>query len=284
MKCLRTEKPKPDKYRCSRMDMMVLTVFLGALVGIVMGLTGAGGGILAVPLLVFGLHLTIVEAGPVAMLAVGISATVGALLGLKANIVRYRATLLIAVSGILMAPLGVWIANRLDTRLMNLIFAAVLGWVAYKTLYEIYRKDPELQIKDAPPCIRNNHSGRFIWTNTCAVALSLSGTIAGALSGLLGVGGGFVIVPALQRYTDFDMQSVIATSLAIIALVSLTSVGASVYAGHLNFGIGLPFVTGSVLGMGAASIIGPRLPQKYLKTAFGIMCFIVAIAMIVKVL
>ena len=89
------------------MDMMVLTVFLGALVGIVMGLTGAGGGILAVPLLVFGLHLTIVEAGPVAMLAVGISATVGALLGLKANIVRYRATLLIAVSGILMAPLGV---------------------------------------------------------------------------------------------------------------------------------------------------------------------------------
>ena len=101
---------------------------------------------------------------------------------------------------------------------------------------------------------------------------------------MLGVGGGFVIVPALQRYTDLDMQSVIATSLAIIALVSLTSVGASVYAGYLNFGIGLPFATGSILGMGAASIIRPRLPQKYLKTAFGIMCFMVAIAMIVKTL
>ena len=261
-----------------------MTVFLGTLVGIVMGLTGAGGGILAVPLLVFGLNLTIVEAGPVAMLAVGISAAVGALIGLKANIVRHRASLLIAVSGILMAPLGVWIANRLDTRLLNLIFAAVLGWVAYKTLYEIYRKDTELELKDAPPCIRNDHGGRFIWTNTCAIALSLSGTIAGALSGLLGVGGGFVIVPALQRYTDLDMQSVIATSLTIIAMVSITSVGASVYAGHLNFEIALPFTTGSALGMGTASIIRPRLRQKYLKIAFGVMCFMVAMTMIVKVL
>ena len=261
-----------------------MSIFLGTLVGIVMGLTGAGGGILAVPLLVFGLNLTIVEAGPVAMLAVGISAAVGALIGLKANIVRHRASLLIAISGILVAPLGVWIAYRLDTRLLNLIFAAVLGWVAYKTLYDIYRKDPELELKDTPTCIRNDYSGRFIWTNTCAIALSLSGTIAGALSGLLGVGGGFVIVPALQRYTDLDMQSVIATSLAIIALVSLTSVGASVYAGYLNFGIALPFASGSVLGMVVASIIRPRLPQKYLKTAFDIMCFMVAVAMIVKTL
>lgn len=266
------------------MDMMVISIFLGALVGIMMGLTGAGGGILAVPLLVFGLNLTILEAGPVAMLAVGISAAVGALFGLKANIVRHRASLLIATSGILLAPLGVWIAYRLDARLMSLLFAAVLGWVAYKTLYDIYQKDTELQLKDAPPCIRNNYSGRFIWTNSCAVALSLSGAIAGTLSGLLGVGGGFVIVPALQRYTDLDMQSVIATSLAIIALVSLTSVGASVYAGLLNFGIALPFAIGSVLGMGAASMIRPRLPQKYLKIAFGIMCFMVAITMIVKIL
>lgn len=257
-----------------------MIVFLGVLVGIVMGLTGAGGGILAVPLLVFGLHLTIVEAGPVAMLAVGTSAAVGALLGLKANIVRHRATLLIAFSGILMAPLGVWIAYRLDTRLMSLIFAGVLGWVAYKTFHEIYWQNLEAKFESAPPCIRNDYSGRFIWTNSCAVALSLSGAIAGTLSGLLGVGGGFVIVPALQRYTDLAMQSVVATSLAVITVVSLTSVAASFSAGHLDFGIALPFAAGSMAGMGAASMLRPRLSQKYLKTAFGIMCFVVAVAMI----
>ena len=89
------------------MEMLILSVFFGALVGILMGLTGAGGGILAVPLLVFGMHLTIVEASPAALLAVGTAAAVGAFFGLKANLVRHRATLLIAGSGILMAPLVV---------------------------------------------------------------------------------------------------------------------------------------------------------------------------------
>lgn len=261
------------------MDVMII-IFLGILVGLVMGLTGAGGGILAVPLLVFSLDLPIVEAAPAAMLAVGISAAVGALLGLKANIVRYRATLLIAFCGILMAPLGIWIAYRLDTRLMSLLFAGVLGWVAYKTFHEIYRQNLEAKFESAPPCIRNDYSGRFVWTNNCAVALSLSGAIAGTLSGLLGVGGGFVIVPALQRYTDLDMQSVVATSLAVIFAVSLISVAASFSAGHLDFGIALPFAAGSGVGMGAASMLRPRLSQKYLKTAFGIMCFLVAVAMI----
>ena len=88
------------------MDVLIISVFLGALVGIVMGLTGAGGGILAVPLLVFGMHLTILEASPVALLAVCTAAAVGAFFGLKANRVRQRASLLIAGSGILMAPLG----------------------------------------------------------------------------------------------------------------------------------------------------------------------------------
>lgn len=78
---------------------MITGLLLGAVVGIVMGLTGAGGGILAVPLLVFGMHLTIAEAGPVGLLAVGVSAAAGALMGLKAGIVRYRATVLIAGTG-----------------------------------------------------------------------------------------------------------------------------------------------------------------------------------------
>ena len=250
--------------------------------GLVMGLTGAGGGILAVPLLVIGLGLPVIEAAPVAMLAVGISAAVGALLGLKDNIVRYRATLLIALCGIIMAPLGVWIAYRLDTRLMSLLFAGVLVWVAYRTFYEIYRQRQNLaaELESTPPCIRNDFSGRFIWTNSCALALALSGAIAGALSGLLGVGGGFIIVPALQRYTDLDMQSVVATSLAVIFVVSFVTVAASFSAGHLDFRLAMPFTAGSIIGMSGASFLKPRMPQRHLKITFGIMCIVIAAAMI----
>ena len=269
---------------------MITALLLGALVGVVMGLTGAGGGILAVPLLIFGMpltgmHLTVAEAGPIGLLAVGISAAVGALLGLKAKIVRYRAALLVASSGILMAPLGVWLAHRLDTRLMSVLFAVVLGWVAYKTLSEIGGRHGKLKSERlTTPCIRDDTSSRFIWTSRCAGALSLSGAITGILSGLLGVGGGFVMVPALQRYTDLATRSVVATSLAVISLVSLTGVAASISAGYFDWEVALPFATGSVAGLGLGSMLTSRLPQKYPKLAFGFICIVVAVGMIVKLL
>src|SRR5690606_9482291 len=115
---------------------MTLAIILGAVVGLVMGLTGAGGGILAVPALVFGLHLTVAEAGPIGLLAVCIAAAIGAIIGLKSKIVRYRAAILIAATGIVLVPAGVWLAQQLDTRILSAIFALVLLWVAYKNLKE----------------------------------------------------------------------------------------------------------------------------------------------------
>ena len=262
---------------------MISGFLLGAAVGIVMGLTGAGGGILAVPLLVFGMHLTVAEAGPIGMLAVGVSAVVGALIGLKAGIVRYRAALLIASSGVLLAPIGVWLALRLDTRLLSLLFSAVLAWVAYRALMETGDRKAKLTFASVDrPCIRDDVSGRFIWTSKCAGALSIAGAIAGVLSGLLGVGGGFVMVPALQRSTDLATQSIIATSLAVIALVSLTGVATSMAAGHFNVGVALPFATGSVVGIGIGSVLTSHLPANYLKIAFAIICYAVAAGMITK--
>ena len=181
-----------------------------------------------------------------------------------------------------MAPLGIWLARTVDTRLMSLLFAGVLVWVAFKTIYEIYWQHSKVQLEPAPPCVRNHLSGRFIWTNSCARALSLSGAIAGIMSGLLGVGGGFVMVPALQKYTDLATHSIVPTSLAVISLVSLASVATSFTAGNFDLELALPFAAGSIAGMGAASLLRPRIAQKYLKTAFGLICFVVAVAMIIK--
>ena len=262
---------------------MISGPLLGAAVGVVMGLTGAGGGILAVPLLVFGMHLTVAEAGPIGLLAVGVSAAVGALIGLKAGIVRYRAALLIASSGVLLAPIGVWLAHRLDTRLLSLLFSAVLAWVAYRAFMETGDRTAKLNSASMDlPCIRDDVSGRFIWTSKCAGALSIAGAIAGILSGLLGVGGGFVMVPALQRFTDLDAPSVVATSLAVIALVSLTGVAASVSARHFDLDVALQFAAGSVIGMGIGSVLTAHLPAAHLRVAFASICLAVAAGMIAK--
>lgn len=262
---------------------MTLTVALGVLVGIVMGLTGAGGGILAVPILMFGLNLSVSQAGPVGLLAVGTAAAVGAVVGLRAKIVRYRAAILIAASGILLTPFGVWLAHRLDTKILSLVFASVLVWVAYKSVKGTGQSTA--QMRGNPPsraCVRDAESGRFIWTSKCAVALSVFGGIAGVLSGLLGVGGGFVMVPALQRYTDLKAQSVIATSLAVISLVSLAGVATSASTGHFDLSVGLPFAAGGAAGMAVGNLLSSRLAPTHLKGAFAFVCLAVAAGMIAK--
>ena len=112
---------------------MLIVLGLGLVVGIILALTGAGGGILAVPLLVFGIQMGVAQAGPIGLLAVGMAAALGAVLGLREGIVRYRAAMLIAAAGMLLSPLGLWLAHRLDNRWLSVLFALVLLLVAFRT-------------------------------------------------------------------------------------------------------------------------------------------------------
>ncbi|WP_044528410.1 sulfite exporter TauE/SafE family protein [Herbaspirillum sp. B65] len=261
---------------------MSISLLLGALVGCIMGLTGAGGGILAIPLLVFGQHLSVPQAGPIGLLAVGIASAMGALIGLRAGIVRYRAALLIAAIGIVLTPAGTWLAHQLDTRYLTLLFAVVMLWVAFKGLRDARRsKTVTATVSADCPCLRDQ-SGRFVWTPRCASRLAVMGGVAGVLSGLLGVGGGFVIVPALQRFSDLAMQSVVSTSLAVIALISLVSVATSVVSGHFDLAIGLPFSAGAVIGMLFGGKLAVRWHPAHLKLAFSVVCMAVSLGLIVK--
>jgi uncharacterized membrane protein YfcA len=184
----------------------------------------------------------------------------------------------------LLAPLGVWLAQRLDNRWLSVLFALVLLLVALRTLRQamlplapVATAGPSLH-----PCQRDGASGRFVWTGNCARALALSGTVAGLLSGLLGVGGGFVMVPALQRYTDLAMGSVVTTSLAVIALVSATGVVSSAASGAMQWSVALPFSAGALAGMLGGRLVSARLAGPHLQIGFALVSAAVAIAMLAK--
>lgn len=261
---------------------MGTSLLLGSLIGLVMGLTGAGGGILAVPVLVFAFHLPITEAGPIALLAAAIAAAVASSVGLRQGIVRYRAAMLVAVTGMLAAPFGLLLAHRVDTRLLTLAFAGVMVLVGVRNLRDARHR---MAVREAPaelPCVRSPEDGRFIWTSACAQRLSAVGALTGFLSGLLGVGGGFVIVPALQRYTDLTMQSVIATSIAITGLISITGVTTSLLHGGFNLQIGMPFAAGAVLGLLVGGRLASRFQAHHLKQAFGAVCLLVAVGLLLR--
>lgn len=89
-----------------------------------------GGGILAVPALVFGAHQGVAQTGPVELLAVGMAAALGAVLGLRAGTVRCRAALLISAAGVALSPLGLWLAQRIENRWLTPVFAMVPLFVA----------------------------------------------------------------------------------------------------------------------------------------------------------
>jgi len=263
------------------MEPITLALVLGTVIGLVMALTGAGGGVLAVPILVFGLHLPVQQAAPVGLVAVGLAAALGAALGLRAHIVRYRAAALIGAIGMLMAPLGVVLAQRIPNRPLLGAFAMALTYTAWRMLR---RSKLALPLPMAALCRVSNEDHRLIWTRPCARALATTGAIAGLLSGLLGVGGGFVIIPALMRHTDLDIRSIQVTSLAVIALVSLSGVSAAAAHGPLAWALALPFASGAVLALLVGQRIARKLDVKRLQQAFAWLSLAVAVLMFARAL
>jgi uncharacterized membrane protein YfcA len=266
------------------MESFFITSLLGTFVGILMGLTGAGGGILSVPLLVFAFHLPLAEAGPIALTAIAISATVGALIGLKSKVLRYKAAILMSMVGLIFSPAGLWLAQRAPNTPMLLIFSAVLIYVSSKMYIQASKTIAGTAIAPSkpPPCQLDQSIGKLIWTVPCARSLMLSGALAGFLSGLLGVGGGFIIVPSMKKFTDLPMKAIVATSLGVLAIISTGGAVFSLASGALNLSIAIPFALGALLGLLLGKILEKNISGHRVQQIFSIFTFIVAISLIFK--
>jgi uncharacterized protein len=267
------------------MSVSLVGLGLGTVVGLILALTGAGGGILAVPLLVFGLHLSIMQAAPVGLIAVGAASAFGAVLGLRKGLVRYRAAALIGVTGMLLAPLGVRLGRIVPNAPLTVAFSLVLAWVAWRMFSQARRGTaPGTQAHASPqlPCVLDPGAGRLIWTLPCAWALAGTGLVSGLLSGLLGVGGGFVIVPSLSRFTNVAMPGIFATSLAVIALVSVGGVASAAWQGSIAWDVAAPFAAGAVIALLAGRLVAARLAGARLQQAFAAISAVVSVLLLAR--
>lgn len=225
----------------------------GLAIGGLLGLTGAGGGILAVPALMVSQGWTVAQAAPVGLLAVTLSALVGTFEGLSKHIVRYRAALWIALISIPSARYGVHLAGIISPVWLTLAFSLVMLIIAYRIFFN------KVHDHGNALCKVNQTTGRLIWNMKTALSLGAIGVVAGLLTGLLGVGGGFVIVPALRKVTDLDMRSIVATSLMIIFLIGGVSISAHVLDGfQYPVSVTLTFVLACIVGM----LIGRRVMHR----------------------
>lgn len=260
-----------------------MAIVLGLIVGAVLGLTGAGGSVLAVPLLMVGLGWSLPQAVPVALLAVASAAAYGAYMAWRKSYVRYRAALLMGALGTATAPLGLNVARHTPASALALVFAAVMTVVALRMWRQARRAPEDARVLRAsvagegeyargPLCKLHAVTGRIRWTRPCALLLAAVGAATGFLSGLLGVGGGFVIVPALRAATELSMHSAVATSLMVIAITAGGGLGVALLRGEsLPWAVALPFMLGGLAGMAGGRVLSPWIAGARLQQGFALL-------------
>ncbi|TKR57084.1 sulfite exporter TauE/SafE family protein [Allopusillimonas ginsengisoli] len=264
---------------------MIIESILGVVVGLIMGLTGAGGGILAVPALVLVLGTDITVAAPVTLVAVGLAAILGAVDGLRRGWVRYKAAALMSIMGAITAPLGAMIARHLPAAWLMLMFACIMIFVSFRSFQKaLPRGTTAVSESSGKRCIVSPETGRFVWSRSVVVIIGAIGATSGLFTGMLGVGGGFVIVPALQKFSNVGIHSVIATSLMVIALISGATVGNALLSTQFEWPSNMTaFVVFAVVGMLAGRAASPHLSARLLQTGFATVCALVAMIVLIKV-
>jgi len=245
--------------------VIALPFVLTVLVGVTMGLLGGGGSILMVPILRYVSGLDAREAITTSLLVVGLT-SVGALLKhAQAGRVRYRMGLLFGAGGMAGAFVGGKVGGLIDGRSLLVLFALVMLAAGLAMLRR--RPSPPadaVAAKEKLPVAR----------------LLVASILVGSLTGLVGAGGGFLIVPALVLLFGLPMEAAIGTSLLVITLQSASALAGQL--GHVQpdwgFALGL-----AVLAVGGSLVgerIGRRTNPQTLRKAFGVLVLVMGVVML----
>jgi uncharacterized membrane protein YfcA len=242
---------------------------LAVLIGISLGLIGGGGSILTVPVLVYLMHVDPVLATTYSLFIVGFTSLAGGTKAYINKLVDFRAVSLFGIPSILsifiarhfilpaipehIFTVGNFNVNR--GRLLMMVFALLMLAAAISMIFNQEKEDKEMQYESV------RHDKTF--------SLLIPGLLAGLITGLLGAGGGFLIIPALVLFIKIPMKTAVGTSLLIIAINSTFGFVFSIGHYYLDWHLLLSFTALSVIGVFTGSKISERVNGDELKKGFG---------------
>ena len=231
---------------------------LGLLIGVSLGALGGGGSILAVPALVYAAGQTPKHATTTSLVLVAITAVIGIVPHWRADRVRFAAGTLFGLVGITGSLLGSHWNQAADPDLLLLAFSGLM-FVAATAMWRRTRRPeapvPARSLSSAAAAVPAALTHPFDLTQAMKVAAA--GTLVGFLTGFFGVGGGFVIVPALVLALGFTMPDAVGTSLLVITINSVVALSTRLQAGAIEWGTVIPFTLASLIGV----VIGTRLAR-----------------------
>lgn len=231
---------------------------LGAVaIGLSLGLTGAGGSILTLPVLVYLAGIPPREAVGLSLLIVGTAALIGAWQRARAGDVHFKAAGMFVISGMAGATLGAKLTPLLSPSALMITFAVLMVAIAVRML--IPRKSA---IQPAPECK--------------PFRCLLAGLAVGVLTGFLGVGGGFLLMPALAKFARLPLRTATGTSLAVIACNSAAGFIAHLGEAPTPWALAVIFAAIAGAGVLAGGKFASLLPEKSLRYAFATLVLLTA--------
>ena len=272
-----------------------MAILLGIFIGLSLGLTGGGGSILAVPFLIYVLGVEPKEAVTMSLAVVSIVALYGAASAWRHRLLEVRAAIIFAMGGIVAAPLGIMVGNRISDLTLVYAFTALMLIIAVRMFTNAIQKPSESRVvrgdfesgseNDSVTVCKYSADGRLRITTPCGLVLILLGLLTGFLSGLFGVGGGFLIVPSLILVSAMGIHRAVASSLLVITIVGLSgTLSAWLTERPIDWAITGLFLAGGIIGMFIGRKIAHRLAGPSLQKAFALLIVCIAVYMLMQAL
>jgi uncharacterized membrane protein YfcA len=242
----------------------------GALIGLVLGLVGGGGSILAVPLLVYlvGVKSPHVAIGTAAV-AVALNAAAGLFGHSGARTVKWPCALVFAASGALGATLGAELGKATDGGRLLALFGGMMVIVGLSMLRPRgSAENPDVRLHRAT-------AGHLL------PRLVPAGLAVGGLAGFFGIGGGFLIVPALVLATGMPVRNAVGTSLVVVTTLGLTTAASYGFSGEVDWSLVAILVAGGAAGSLAGIALGKRLAERKRPMEIGFAAVVIAVGIYV---
>ncbi|ADY54182.1 protein of unknown function DUF81 [Pseudopedobacter saltans DSM 12145] len=259
------------------MENELLTYGLALLVGLFLGLTGGGGSILTVPILVYIAKIEPVSATGYSLFIVGVTSLIGMLSYFKEKLVDIKLAVLFAVPSMI----SVWLVRHFVIHNLPDTILSIGGWSLSKDTAIMFFFAVVMILSSIKMMFfKEQTQGHIQYIDPNFKAAVIGGIIVGVLSGLIGAGGGFLIVPAITLFMGVPVHLAVGTSLLIIALNSLVGfTGDFSHLSEINWSYLLEFSLFSSVGVLVGVYLGKKLNPKRLKSVFA--WFVMAVAVVI---
>lgn len=238
---------------------------IGVAVGAFSGMFGVGGGLILVPILVLGLHVSQKAAQATSLVMVALAASAGAATYALGNSVAWQPSIALVVGGLCGTWAGTWLVQRIADSRLQWLFAGLLILAAIRQLWGSTGPDT---------------ASLPVFTALIALGYVAAGMAMGLLSSMFGVGGGVIVIPLLTTFFGFSQQLAAGTSLLVMIPIALLGAARLTRAGHTNWSQGLRIGIGALGGAVLGASLALDMSGPLLKVLFALVMLLAAAQML----